>query len=418
MRKELRKNKTPTSKELFLWNMIGSSVYAFASLLLTYMTIRIVGEDEGGIFSISLTLAQMFVYIAYFEMHNFQLTDARDKYSFAEYHTVKIVNCVLMIIVCINYVLFKAYDISKMITVLLVCLYRLLDGYADVFESEFHARGRLDLAGKSMTYRTILSILVYFVVLSSTCDVIAAVIGAILSGVVGIVIFDVCVFECVGKISICFSVKRIVRIWSECFPLFVGMFLWTYLLSASRIAVDNVMPSEYQSYYQVLFLPVSVINLMAGFLIRPNLRQLTELYMSGSKKKFWKEISKMLFLIGVFTIICMIGAYLIGIPILELIVNCELINYRMLFVFLIFAGGINAAGCILYYVLTIFRQRKSIVFGYGIASLTAMFISTDFTRAWGLWGAAISYIVVVSILLFTFVICIFYNHSKCKYRIR
>ena len=33
------------------WNMIGSFLYALASMVLTIAVIQIVGEDEGGIFS-------------------------------------------------------------------------------------------------------------------------------------------------------------------------------------------------------------------------------------------------------------------------------------------------------------------------------------------------------------------------------
>ena len=402
----------PTSKSLFLWNMIGSAVYALASLVLTYLTIRIVGEVNGGVFGIALTLAQMFIYIAYFEMRNFQVTDASDKYTFAEYHTVKVINCILMMLVCVGYVFLKGYDLKKLAIVLMVCLYRMLDGYADVYEAEFHTRGRLDLAGKSMAFRTIISVGVYFAVLIVTRNVLTSVVWATISGVLGIIVFNVYVFECIGKISLSFSTKRLISIWQDCFPLFVGMFLWTYLLSASRIAVDNAMAPEYQSYYQVLFLPVSVINLLAGFLIRPSLLELTDLYSKNEMKAFWKIIIRMLLILLGFTVVCMAGAYVLGIPVLELIVACDLSEYRLMFVFLIFSGGVNALGYILYYVLTIFRRRKSIVVGYGIASLVAFFISTPFTKKWGLWGASASYLIVVSVLAVVFVICIVIQEKR------
>ena len=330
-------NREPTQKSLFIWNMIGSLAYAFGSMVLTYMTIRIVGEVKGGVFGISLTLAQMFVFIAYFEMRNFQVTDAGNQYSFDEYHTVKVVNCVLMMLVCTSYVLLKGYDVYKCSVIILVCIYRMLDGYADVYEAEFQTRGRLDLAGKSMAFRTILSIVVYFGVLTIAQNVLWAMVCAILSGVMGILLFDIRVFKCVGKVDRGISYKNLVHIWRDCFPLFVGMFLWTYLLSASRIAVDNAMTSEYQSYFQVLFLPVSVINLLAGFMIRPSLLELTDLYAQRKKTEFYKRILKIFLAVGIFTIVSMVGAYLVGITILEWIVKCKLSNYRIAFSIIIFA---------------------------------------------------------------------------------
>ncbi|MCR5797355.1 MAG: hypothetical protein K6G63_05495 [Eubacterium sp.] len=402
----------PSEKKLFFWNMMGSGVYAFTSLILTYMTIRFAGDREGGVFAIALTLAQMFIYIAYYEMRNYQVTDAKDRFSFSQYHAVKIINCFVMMVIVAGYILVMRYDMHKAIIVFLVCFYRMLDGYSDVYEAEFHKRGRLDLAGKSMTFRSVISVAVYFIILIITGDLLWSVIGAIVSGLIGIGIFNLLVFDCVGKISVEFKGATIKNILTECFPLFVGMFLWTYLLSASRIAVDAKMASEFQSYYQVLFMPVSVINLFAGFLIRPSLLGLTEQYANGDMKPFWKTIRKMVLLLVAFTVVCMAGAYICGIPVLEVLVKCDLKAYRIMFVFLIFAGGINALVYLLYYIMTIFRAGKGIMIGYITSSVIAFFISGVLTEKHGLWGASWSYLISVGYLMLFFVIWIVVSRAR------
>lgn len=404
--------KFPSEKKLFLWNMIGSTIYALASMILTYLTIRLIGDSKGGVFAIALTLAQMFIYIAYYEMRNFQVTDNENKYIFAEYHGVKIINCILMLVVSVGYVWFKQYDKYKAGIIILVCVYRMLDGYADVYEAEFHHKGRLDLAGKSMAFRTVLSVGTYFIILVFCGNLWYALTGAIIAAILGILIFDIWVFDTVGNITVQYRKKAVEGIIKDCFPLFLGMFLWTYLLSASRIAVDNVLSSEYQAYYQVLFLPVSVINLLAGFLIRPSLITLTELYADKKKINFWKIIAKMTGILAIFTIVCMVGAYICGIQVLSLIINSDLSKYRMMFMFLIFAGGFNAIAYLLYFVLTIFRNQKAIVMGYGAASVVALIISTNMVKTWGLWGASWSYLLSICVLITVFVGCIIYEEKK------
>lgn len=404
--------KQPDDRQLFLWNMIGSGIYALSSMVLTYLTIRVVGADDGGIYAIGLTLAQMFIYIAYYEMRNFEVTDAKDLYTFTDYHMVKLVNCFIMMIVSAGYVLLKNYDFNKALIIALVCLYRMLDGYADVYEAQFHKDGRLDLAGKSMAYRTIVSVGIYFAILIVTKDLIIALCGAVISGIISLIICDILVFKTLDKIRFEFNIKAMTGIWKDCFPLFVGMFLWTYLLSASRIAVDDVMTSEYQSYYQVLFMPVSVINLFAGFLIRPSLIPLTDNLKNKEFGKFWKTIGKILLELTGITVVCMLGAYLIGIPVLSIIVGCELTQYRGLLTFLIFAGGFNAAAYTLYYVLTIYRDRISIILGFGISSVIAFLISKPLTRSYELNGAAWSYCISVVVLTVIFVVRIIVNNKK------
>lgn len=399
-------SEKPSEGQLFWWNMAGSAVYALASMILTYITIRQAGAVEGGVFAIGLTLAQMFVYIAYYEMRNFQVTDIGKTYIFADYHGVKILNCIIMIGVCLIYCIVKHYDTHKLLIVILVCLYRMLDGYADVYEADFHNSGRLDLAGKSMCFRTVISVSVYFCFLWLTHSLLVAMCGAVISGLLGIYIYDILVMKCIGDIEISWDKRKMARIWKECFPLFIGMFLWTYLLSASRMAVDDVMSSDYQSYYQVLFLPVSVINLFAGFIIRPSMNSLAEYHVKGLHNLFWKKVLGIFGLISFFTILCMAGAYVCGIPVLNLLAGCNLSEFRMLFVFLIFAGGVNAAAYLLYSVLLIYRSAICVLSGYIIASILAFFISTQMVRKYALWGAGISYLVSVFLLAMLFVICI------------
>ena len=56
--------------------MIGSFLYALASMVLTIAVIQIVGEDEGGIFSFAYsTFGQHMFMVAYFGIRPFQITD-------------------------------------------------------------------------------------------------------------------------------------------------------------------------------------------------------------------------------------------------------------------------------------------------------------------------------------------------------
>lgn len=398
--------KSSSDKSNFIWNMLGSGIYSVASMILTFFTIRIMGADDGGIFSIALTISQMLIYIAYFEMRTYQVTDAKNEYSFKEYFSTKVITCLMMVIISAGYIFIKSYDAYKALVIFLMCIYRLIDGMADVFESQFHKDGRLDIAGRSLAYRTIFSVAVYFISLFLTKNLIVSLIIAILAAVIGLFICDVAVYEMFDSIRFEFNGKTTFKILKACFPLFLGVFLWTYILSASRVAVDDVMSSEAQAYYQVLFMPVSVINLFAGFLFRPMLTKLTDLYRDREYGKFFKIIMELVIVMIGITVVCIGGAYLIGIPVLQIIVNLDLKKYRGLFTFLIAAGGVNAIAFIWYYVLTIFRSPKIITAGYIVAAVMAYIISPVFVKKHGLYGAGTSYFIVVSVLNLIFIAAI------------
>lgn len=402
-----------SEKKNFLWNMLGSGVYAASSMLLSLLVIKIVGASQGGIFSIAITLSQMLVYIAYFETRTFQVTDSTNKYRFSEYHTTKIFLCLLMILVSVVYVLvIQRYYLEKAVIVLLVCLLRLQDGYADVYEAQLQKQGRLDLAGKSLAYRTILFSVSLCVVLLLTGDLISSLIVSNILGLVGVWVFDVEVMRVVGKISVTRDMGKVKQIIMSCVPLFIGVFCWTYILSASRIAIDGNMASEFQSYYQVIFMPVSVINLFAQFLFRPLLPRFAEDYNSKKYAGFYSLLRKGIAGIFLLTIICMIGAYVLGIPVLSILSGCKLDNYRGELVFLVFAGGFNAISFTFYYILTVMRETKGILINYLIAAFVAFAISSPMVRRFGIPGAAGSYFVVVILLCILFMGVIYRRYQK------
>lgn len=403
-----------SEKSNFIWNMLGSGIYSAASMILTFLTIRIMGEYDGGIFSIALTISQMLICFAYFEMRTYQVTDAKNEFSFTQYYSTKIITCLIMLIASIGYVVLKAYNPYKVLVILLMCVYRMIDGFADVFESQFHKDGRLDIAGKSLAYRTLFSVTIYFVTLILSRDLVIALIVAIIAAILGLIVCDMAVYREFGSMKVVFEKEKSLKILKSCFPLFLGVFLWTYILSASRLAVDDCMSSDAQAYYQVLFLPVSVINLFSGFLFRPMLTRLTELYKQEKYKDFFKIILKLVLIMVIFTIICMGGAYLVGIPVLEVIVKLELAKCRGLFTFLIAAGGVNAIAFSWYYVLTIFRCPKIITGGYIVAAVMAYIISPIFVKREGLWGAGISYFIVIFTLNIIFIAAILYQYAALQ----
>ena len=376
-------------------------MYAASSLLLTYLTIRMVGADEGGMFAFALTMAQLLANIVYYETRNYQVTDTKNQYVFGDYHSVKIINSIIMLLTAAVLVVARKYSFTKAILVILVCIYRMLDGYADGYESHFHANGRLDLAGKSMTFRAITSVSAFFVLLSITHNTVVSISAAILAGVMGILIFDVWAFGAVGRVEISFNRKAISGIIKACFPLFASMFLWTYILSASRIAVDTAMNDNAQAYFQVLFMPVSVINLFATFILKPSLIGLTEDY-SNRSNRFIARTLKLLAEIAIFSVVCMALAYFLGPPVLQIISGLDMSQYRLLFTFLIFAGGINAIVYLLYSLLLIFRWSKQILITYVLASVLILFLSLKMTAVWGLWGASVSYLAAVSFVMIIF----------------
>ena len=79
-------NPDTLNKRNMTWNMFGSFLYAFASMVLTMAVVQIVGDEQGGIFTFAFTTfgQQMFM-VAYFGIRPYQITDVENRYTFGDY---------------------------------------------------------------------------------------------------------------------------------------------------------------------------------------------------------------------------------------------------------------------------------------------------------------------------------------------
>ena len=140
-----------------IWNMIGSFLYAFASMVLSIAVVQLAGEDAGGVFTFAFTtFGQHMFMAAYFGIRPFQITDTGEKYTFGDYLGLRLITCGLAILVGFGYVMVSGYTFEKAVIVFLMVVYKVIDALADTYEAEFQRGGRLYLTGKSNAFRTIL----------------------------------------------------------------------------------------------------------------------------------------------------------------------------------------------------------------------------------------------------------------------
>ena len=162
--RKLMKTGADKARDNMVWNMIGSFCYALASMVLSFLVMRIMGDEQGGIFAFAFSVfgQQMFI-VAYFGTRPFQITDGSNEYSMGDYLRHRAVTCFAALGVGILYLMFSGYTAEKCAVVFLMVCYKIIDGFADVFESEFQRNGNLHLTGKSNTFRTVLSVSVFLI---------------------------------------------------------------------------------------------------------------------------------------------------------------------------------------------------------------------------------------------------------------
>lgn len=393
-------------KQNMLWNMIGSFLYAFASMALTMAVVQLVGDEQGGIFTFAFTTfgQQMFM-VAYFGIRPYQITDVENRYTFGDYLRLRILTSSAALAIGAAFVLWNGYQPQKAWVVFLMVCYKVIDGFADVYEAEFQRCGRLYLTGKSNAFRTILSVGCFITALLITRNLVLASGAAVAAQVLGVLIFDIAVIGGLDKVNWSRSAEGCRGLSKSCLLLFLSVFLDFYIFSAAKYAIEGNMNDAAMAVYGAIFMPTSVINLVAGFVIRPFLTKLSYYWEVKEFRKFGGVIVKIFTVIVGLTILAVTAAGLLGIPVLCMLYSNlreALLECRPALVMIILGGGFNACMNLFYYTLVIMKMQNYIFGGYVLVCVTAAVISPMAVRAGGIFGGAASYLALMVMLAVCF----------------
>lgn len=396
-------------KQNMIWNIAGSFCYALASMVLAFLVMRIIGPDEGGIFSFAFSAfgQQMFL-VAYFGIRPFQITDGAGQYSFGDYRRQRIWTCGLAVVLALAYLLLGTgtiYSFQKVQVTFLMVLYKVADGWADVYESEFQRNGRLYLTGKSNFFRTLFSVGCFLVTLVGTHNLVAACLVAVVAQVVGVLVFDSTMIHQLDHIDWNHKTGHIRTLFQNTALLFISVFLDFYIFSASKYAINRNLTEADNGYFNVIFMPTSVINLVAGFVIRPFLTRMTKQWNDRDFSGLKSQIFRLSGMIAGLTVLAAGGTAILGKPVLQLLemllgssYEGKLTCHHLAFVLIVSGGSCYAFLNLMYYVLVIMRKQKAIFVVYASVSIAAWFLCPVMVQSAGILGAAIAYLILMILL--------------------
>lgn len=393
-------------KQNILWNMAGSFCYAFASMVLSFLVMGLAGEDEGGIFAFGYsTFGQQMFILAYFGIRPFQITDGAGEYRFGDYLHHRYVTCLLAVAAGAGYLLVSGYTPYKAAVIFLLVCWKTADGLADVYESEFQRRGHLHLTGKSNTFRTILSVGTFLAVLLRSGRLIRACAAGVAAQAAGILLFDILVAGDIPGMDFGWDRGRIKPLTAQTILLFVSVFLDFYIFSAAKYAIDACMDDGASGYFNIIFMPTSVINLAAGFVIRPVLTDLTGRWNRKQIREFSGKLLGICRIIGALGLLAVVLAAGLGQPVLWVLERVlgsgyegSLTRYHIPFVLIIMGGVCYAFLSLHYYALVIMRRQKAIFGIYAAFALLAAVLAPALVRRGGITGAAAAYLFLMAVM--------------------
>lgn len=401
-------NSKNIERDSYIWNTLQSILIATQSAFLLMVINRTTGLDDAGVFSIAYAIASLIYYVGEFGVRKYQITDVSEKFSFRDYHTHRVITCMIAILCGIAYamkgLLTGQYDTYKFLIIVIICVVKTFEAYCDAFFARYQQKKRLDVAAKASAYRIVLPMVICMITLVVSNNMLfSMVIWMILTAFATATSFLLVAPEfCMVEFKI--DKEKLIQITRECFPLFAGSFLLLYVGNAPKYAIDTWLDDKTQACFNFIFMPVFAIGMLANFIFNPILVKLAEYWNTKDNKAFRHIVVRQMCVIAAITLLAVAVALTIGCPVLGAIFGTDLSGSEMSLTILMVGGGMLALANFFIVVVTVVRGQKYLMIGYAVAAGSAMLFSGYFVRTYGLIGAAVLYTTLMTITSIIFAV--------------
>ena len=381
----------------FRWNTATGILFACQSVVMLMVLTRVCDVYTAGVFTIAFANANLFLHIGNFGVRKFHASDRQGQFSFRVYRGTRILTCAAMLVAAGAYLAWSSttlgYSADKTLAMLVMVLFKGVDAIEDVYTGAYQVAGRLDVGARMQAIRLFATMVAFAVFVVVCADL---VISLALSTV-----FAAALLACqVAYVRRRYDMPdrtaplewpRVGALLRACLPLFLANFLLFYIGSAPKYAIDAMMDDAAQAYYGYVSMPVFVVTMLAGFVYNPMITELTDLWQEGRRRAFAERFLKIGAIIVAMTVVCVVGAWLIGVPVLNVLYNTDVSGYLAELLILVAGGGFLAAATLSTLGLTIIRWQYVLVPIYALGSVAAWAVSNAAVSTAGIMGASWAY---------------------------
>jgi O-antigen/teichoic acid export membrane protein len=390
-----------------IWNAIAGIVNALEAVVVLAVVSRINGLRLAGIVTIAFSFGNLFMTVGKFGMRNFQVAHGGYDVSFKTFLHSRLITTAGMVVTICCYLMLELflgkYSAEKIQIIFWICMWYVLESLEDVFVGQSQVKGRLDVGSKMFSFRWISMILV-FIFADIICKKI--ILSAIIGFGVGLIV-EIIQLYCTKSLYVEQGGSLYKKSLSELFllnvPLFVSSFLYFYINNLSKYIINSELTDEIQAIYGYISMPVFLIALLNSFIYQPQLTQYVAEVRNGNIAAIRNRIIKQLMVILLILVICMIGAWIVGIPLLSVLYHQNLYEYKKQFMILLVGGGFNAVAGYSSSMLTIMDRQRMVMYGYVITSVFGSLVITQLVRNYEMWGAVYGYVLLMFIEVILFV---------------
>ena len=392
-------------KKDYFWNTLGTSLFSFNSLFFMIIVTRFNSLSDAGIFSFAYATAGIINYFALYSGRTYQISNTNEKFTGSLYIVTRYLTAFFALLISIVFVVINGYPLNKAIVILLLCIVKCLEAVSDVYYGILQGHSKLYIAGKSMTYKSLISVIGFIIIDLLTRNLIVSCFYLLIVNIAVLILYDIRNTSKFMHIVKDFKKSSIILLLRVSSYTFLFTLTVTVIMNLPRYFIDFFLNDSDQAIYGIISMPATFVMLFSQFILQPSLVSLSNHYKRKEKRNFNKVVFKISSLILVSMVVILPVAYILGVPVLEFVYGVELSEYTFLLLLVILGSAFYAVSNVLLNSLIVVHCNKEQLYVQVFILIISLVICYFLVNYLGINGGLLSYF---SILALQFIVYVFF----------
>lgn len=395
-------------------NSIGAVVSLLGQWLISVLLVRMSGYEDAGVFSLAMTVSNIFNFFASYGLRNFQISDVQGSYKQRQYLLTRCITVLLSFLACMIYLpVAGGYSAVESGAILLYLMYSNINVLGDTLLGTLQLHGLLQINGYSSMLRGVVCF--------------AGFIGSYMVGgnlLVSLAVMAACTAGCTflydwqwyRKVETVQWFRRedlraAGRLLRTCFTLMLSSLLPVITTATPRRAIQRISGTEQLGYFSTIFTPTVLITTLIPTIIVALVPKMAKAWAANDRRGFLKFVSQIYMISVGMVLLAELAALVAGRPVMRLLFGAEILDYYPLLYWAILATGLNVLTSCGNSIIIAVRSHRLVAVGAAVALATIALLADILVKSNGITGAAYALVfaygaqVVFQVVVIAFRVC-------------
>jgi len=377
----------------FSWTLVGNVVYAACQWGMLTVLAKLGSPEAVGQFSLGLAVGAPVMMLANLQLRQIQATDARREYAFGDYLALRLLTTALAYGVIVALALSAGYRAEVVAVILALGLQKAFQSLSDVYHGLLQQRERMDRIARSLLLKGPLALAALAVAyaLSRSVAVAALALAGVYAAVwLGYDRHSARLVAAEEPLRPRWSRARLQRLAWLALPLGLVMMLISLNGNIPRYIIERTLgEAELGIYSAMAYLQVAGGTVVSA-LGQSASPRLAQHYAAGQYGAFRRLLLRLVGLGAGLGAAAVLGALLLGRPLLTLLYTAEFAAQSHLLVWIMAAAGVSYVSATLLYPVSATRRFPTLLIPYLVQTCLTALAALLLVPNQGLGGAALA----------------------------